>query len=139
MTVREDTTKELTAAKITKWVELSTQESVKTMRKDLEKRAAAIKTRYDAFLEGMRYEYSAATMLPGEYIYRVTGLDAAWTFIVPDLPETYNPSIISQNAVTIAKMEAAWDTRQEEHEVYLGVEDVTKQLIINAYYSCFLE
>ena len=112
MTVREDTTKELTASKITKWVELSTQESVKTMRKDLEKRAAAIKTRYDAFLEGMRYEYSAATMLPGEYIYRVTGLDAAWTFIVPDLPETYNPSIKSQNAVTVAKMEAAWDTRR---------------------------
>ena len=36
-------------------------------------------------------------------------------------------------------MEADWDTRREEHEVYLGVEDAMKQLIINAYDLCWLK
>ena len=78
-------------------------------------------------------------MLPEDYRDRVTGLEVAWTFVVPDLPETYNSAIISQTAVTIAKMEATWDTRQEEHEVYLGVEYLMKQLIINAYDSCWIK
>ena len=40
-------------------------------------------------------------MIPEEYIARVTGLDTAWTFVVPDLLETYNPAIKPQTAVTI--------------------------------------
>ena len=50
MTVREDTIKELTAAKITKWVDRPTQASVETTRKELAKKTATIKTRYDAFI-----------------------------------------------------------------------------------------
>ena len=36
-------------------------------------------------------------------------------------------------------MEAEWDTHQEEHEVYFGVEDATKKLTSNAYDLCWLE
>ena len=110
MTVRKDTIKYLMSTKITKWVNRPTQASVKTTRKELAKRAATIKARYDAFSEGTRYGYAAVIMLLEEYIPRVTGLDMAWTFVVPYLPETYDPAIKSQTAVTIAKMEAAWDT-----------------------------
>ena len=95
MTVREDTIKELTAAEITMWVDRPTQASVKTTRKELTKKAAAIKTRYDTFPEGTCYGYTATIMLPEYYRARVTGLDAAWKFVVPDLPETYDPAIRS--------------------------------------------
>ena len=103
MIVREDTIKEMTAADIKNWVDRLTQAIVKTAWKELAKRAAAIKTRYDALSEGTRYGYAAAIMLPEEYIACVKGLDVAWTFVLPDLPETYDPAIRSQNAVTIAK------------------------------------
>ena len=36
-------------------------------------------------------------------------------------------------------MEAAWDTYQEEHKVYLGMEDAMEQLIIHAYDLCCLK
>ena len=111
MTAREDKIKEMTAADITNWVDRLTQAIVETTRKELAKRAAAIKTRYDVFPEGTRYGYAAVIMLSEEYIARITGLDTAWKFIVPDLPETYNLAIKSQTAVTISKMEAKWDTR----------------------------
>ena len=48
MTVREYTINELTAINIAKWVDRPRHTSVKTTWKELTKKAAAIKTRYDA-------------------------------------------------------------------------------------------
>ena len=66
MTVREDTITKLTAIDITKWVDGPTHAIVKTTRKELRKRAAAIKTRYDAFPLGMRFGYAVAIILTAE-------------------------------------------------------------------------
>ena len=63
MTVREDTITELTETDITNWAARPTHASVKNMRKELTKKAAAIKTRYDAFSLGTRFGYAAAIML----------------------------------------------------------------------------
>ena len=95
MAVIEDTITQLTATDITKWGDQPTHASVETTRKELTKKAAAIKTRYDTFPEGTCYGYTATIMLPEYYRARVTGLDAAWKFVVPDLPETYDPAIRS--------------------------------------------
>ena len=35
-------------------------------------------------------------------------------------------------------MEAAWTTKRKDHEIYLGVEDAMKNLIVKAYKSCWL-
>ena len=62
------------------------------------------------------------------------------TFKPPIQPEPYDPSI---DRVTpdkdIPKMEAAWTTQRKDHEIYLGVEDAMKNLIVKAYESCWLE
>ena len=59
-----------------------------------------------------------------------------WTFKAPIQPEPYDPSI---DRVTpdkdIPKMEAAWTTKIKDHEIYLGVEDGMKNLIVKAYES----
>ena len=67
MTVREDTITELTANDITKWVDRPTHAIVETTRKELTKKAAAIKTRYDVFPLGTRFSYAAAIMLTADY------------------------------------------------------------------------
>ena len=36
-------------------------------------------------------------------------------------------------------MEAKWETRHQDHEIYLGVQDSIKMLIVNAYEPCWLE
>ena len=106
MMVKEYTIKELTAAEITNWVVSPMQASGNTTRKELTKKAAVIKTRYDTFPEGTHYGYAAEIILPEDYRACVTQLDTAWIFFVPDLSETYDPAIKSKTAVTIAKMEA---------------------------------
>ena len=75
MTVREDTITELTATDITKWGDRPTHASVETMRKEMTKKAAAIKTGYDAFLLGTRFGYAAAIMLTAEYKVRVNKIE----------------------------------------------------------------
>ena len=67
MTVREDTITKLTATNITKWVNQPTHASVETTRKELTKKAAVIKTRYDTFPLGTRFGYAASIMLTAEY------------------------------------------------------------------------
>ena len=70
----------------------------------------------------------------------VTTLDIAWKFKVADIPVTYDPIINGRTRETNkAKREADWGVHQEGHEVYLGVEDVMKQLILTAYDACWLE
>ena len=58
MTVREDTIKELTATEITQWIGRPTHASVELTRKELAKKAANIKTRYEPFPEGTRYGFA---------------------------------------------------------------------------------
>ena len=140
MTVREYTIKELTAATITKWIRQPTHTSVELTRKELAKKAAAINTKYEPFPEGTRYGFSAEIMLAIDYRKRVTTLDVAWTFQVPDIPVTYYPLInVRTSETSKAKREADWDLHQEVHEVYLGFEDAMKPLIITAYNACWLE
>ena len=140
MTVREDTTKELTAMEITQWIGRPTHASVDLMRKELAKKAAAIKTRYEPFPEGTRYGFSTVIMLSADYQKRVTTLDVAWTFQVPDIPVTYKLIIDGRTSETNkAKREADWEVHQEGHEVYLVVEDAMNHLIITAYDACWLE
>ena len=134
MTVREDTIKELTSATITQCIGRPTHASVELTRKELAKKAAAIKTRYEPFPEGTRYGFAAAIMLAADYQKRVTTLDLAWKFQVPAIPVTYDPLIDGRTSETNkAKREADWEVHQEGHEVYLGVEDAMKHLIITAY------
>ena len=76
MTVREDTITELTETDITKWATQPTHASVENTRKELTKRAAAIKTRYDAFPLGTRFGYAVAIMLTADYIEKVQKIDA---------------------------------------------------------------
>ena len=75
MTVREDTITELTATDITKWGDQPTHTSVETTRKELTKKAAAIKTRYDVFPLGTRFGYDAEIMLTAEYKGRVDKIE----------------------------------------------------------------
>ena len=92
MTVREDTITELTATDITRWPARPTHASVATSRKELTKKAAAIKTRYESFPLGTRFGYAAAIMLPADYIEKVNKIAAAtlqdtWTFAIPMQPD----------------------------------------------------
>ena len=76
-------------------------------------------------------------MLAADYRKRVTTLDVAWTFQVPDIPFTYEPLIDGRTSDTNkVKKESNWEVHREGHEVYLGVEDVIKHLIITAYDAC---
>ena len=140
MTVREDTIKKLTAATITQWIGRPTYASVELTRKELAKKAAVINTRYKPFPEGKRYGFAAVIMLAVDYQKRVTTLDVAWTFQLPDIPVTYDPLINGRTSETNkAKIEADWEVHQEGHELYLRVEDAMKHLIITAYDVCWLE
>ena len=92
MTVRKDTITKLTATDITKWGDRPTHASVKTTRKELTKKAAAIKEIYDAFPFGTRFGYAAAIMLTAEYKGRVDKIEPleladTWTFKPPEQPE----------------------------------------------------
>ena len=71
MTVREDTITELTETDITKWAARPTHASVEDTWKELTKRAAVIKTRYDVFPLGTCFGYAAAIMLTADYIEKV--------------------------------------------------------------------
>ena len=115
MTVIEDTIIELMTTNITKWVDRPTHASVETMQKELTKKAAAIKTRYDAFLLGTRFCYVSVIMLTEDYkerVYKIEPLELAdiWSFKPPEQPEAYDPSIDGKTAsVKVAKLEAAWE------------------------------
>ena len=79
-------------------------------------------------------------MLAVDYQKRVTTLDVAWTFQVTEIPVTYDPIINGRTSKNNkAKREADWEVHQEVHEVYLGVEDAIKHLIIAAYDAFCLE
>ena len=84
-------------------------------------------------------------MLTADYIEKVKKtdpleIDDTWIFKAPIQPEPYNPAI---DRVTpdkdIPKMETAWTTKRKYHEIYLGVEDAMKNLIVKAYETCWLE
>lgn len=145
MTVREDTITELTATDITRWPARPTHASVATSRKELTKKAAAIKARYESFPLGTRFGYAAAIMLPAYYIEKVNKIAAAtlldtWTFAIPMQPDPYDPAI-NRNTPDkdIPKIEAAWTAKRRDHEIFLGVEDAMKILIAKAFDSCWLE
>ena len=107
MTVEEDTTKEFTDATITQWIRRPTHASVELTSKELAKKAAAIKIRYEPFPEGTRYGFAASIMLAAYYRKRVTTIDVAWTFHVPDIPITYDPLIdVRTSETNKAKREA---------------------------------
>ena len=140
MTVREDTIKELMAATITQWIRRPTHASAELTRKEVEKKAVVIKTRYKPFPEGTRYDFAAAIILAADYRKRVTTLDVAWTFQVPDIPVTYGPLIDGRTSDTNkAKREADWEVHQDGHEVYFGVKDAIKHINITSYNACCLE
>ena len=84
-------------------------------------------------------------MLTADYKERVDKIEPlqladTWSFKPPGQPEAYDPSINGKTAlVKVAKLEAAWEIQRRDHEIYLGVEDVMKQLIVKAYAPCWLE
>ena len=116
MMVQEDTIKELTAVEITQWIGRPTHASVELTRKELAEKAADIKTRYEPFPEGTRYDFAAAIILSEDYRKRFTTLDVAWKFLVPDIPVKYDPIIDGRTSETNkAKKEADWEVHQEGH------------------------
>ena len=127
MTVHEDTITELTETDITKWAARPTHSSVKNTRKELTKKSAAIKTRYDPFPQGTRFGYAAAIMLLEDYAKKVNKIIPAtlavgWVFIAPLQPDPYDPAINRNTPESdIPKMEAAWTAKKKDHEIFLGV------------------
>ena len=102
MMVREDTITELTATDITRWPARPTHASVANLRKELTKKAAAIKTRYESFPLGTRFGYAAAIMLSEYSIEKVNKITAGtildtWTFAPPMQPDPYDPAITRCN------------------------------------------
>ena len=62
-----------------------------------------------------------------------------WSFKLLEQPKAYDPSIDGKTAsVKVAKLEATWETRCQDHEIYLSVKDAMKQLIVKAYAPCCL-
>ena len=84
----------------TQWIRRPTHASVELKRKGQSKNAAAIKTRYKPFPEGIMYGFAAAIMLSEDYQKRVTTLDVVWKFKVPDIPVPYDPIINGQTSKT---------------------------------------
>ena len=84
-------------------------------------------------------------MLTAEYKGRVNKIEPleladTWTFKPLEQPKAYDPDIDGKTAlVKVAKMEAAWETRRQYHEIYLGFKDAMKQLIVKSYAPCWLE
>ena len=105
MTVREDTITELATTDITRWTARPTHASVANSRKELTKKAAAIKTRYNSFPLGTRFGYAAAIMLSADYIEKINKITSGtipdtWTFILPMQPDPYDPDI-TRNTLSI--------------------------------------
>ena len=76
-------------------------------------------------------------MLSVDYRKRVTTLDVAWKFQVPDIPVTYDPIIDGRTSETNkAKREVDWEVHREGHKVYLRVEDAMKHPILAEYGAC---
>ena len=71
-------------------------------------------------------------MLTADYKERVDKIKPlklayTWSFKTPEKPEAYDPSIDGNTAsVKVAKLEAAWETRRQDHEIYLCVKDAMK-------------
>ena len=106
------------AAEITQWIGRPTHASIELTWKELAKKAATIKTRYEPFPEGTRSGFATSIMLAADFRKRVTTLDSAWTFQVPDIPFSYNPIIDGRMSETNkAKKEADWEVQREGHEV----------------------
>ena len=145
MAVREETITELTVNDITKWVDWPMHASVETMRKELTKKAAAIKKRYDVFPLGTRFGYAATIMLTADYKERVNKIEPleladTWSFNPPEQPEVYDLSIDGKTAsVKVAKLEAAWEMRRQDNEICLSVKDAMEQLIVKAYAPCWIK
>ena len=63
-----------------------------------------------------------------------------WNFTALEQPKAYDQSIDGKMAsVKVAKLEAAWETRCQDHEIYLSVEDVMKQLIVKVHAPCWIK
>ena len=84
-------------------------------------------------------------MMTAEYKERVDKIEplelaGTWSFKPTEKPEAYDPPIDGRTAsVKVAKLEAAWETRHQDHEIYLGVKDAMKQLVVKAYALCWPE
>ena len=140
MTIRDKTIKELLVKNITKVMIWPTRVSIEKMRNELAKIGTLIKTTHTAFPEGTKFLFSAVIMTAPEYRKRFTQLGTTWKFTKPNKPATYNPSIkTSASGVTKAQKEAPWKLRRDKHEVYLGIEDMRKEKILQAYYRSLLE
>ena len=146
MAVREDTITELTVADIKKWGDQLTEarecqnnaeRADKKCRHDQNKiwripAWNAVWVRRSDYADG-RIERRVDKIEPLE-------LEDTWTFKPPEQPEAYDPAIDGKTAsVKSAKMEAAWETRRQDHKIYLSVKDEMKQLIVKAYTPCWLE
>ena len=94
---------------------------------------------------GMRFGYAAAIILMADYKERVDKIEPlelvyTWSLKPPEQPKAYDPSTNGKTAsVKFAKLETAWETRRQDHKIYLGVEDAVKQLIVKAYKPCWLK
>ena len=104
-----------------------THASIEKTRNELAKIEASIKTTHTAFPKGTKFRYAAAIITARDYRKRVTAVGSAWTFTNPTNPSTYDPRIKTLTAeLTKAHKKPLWELRRDEHEVYLGIEDVWK-------------
>ena len=73
-------------------------------------------------------------MTAGEYWKRVASLDASWKITNPIKLVTYNPSKKNLTVeIKKSQKEAAWKLRWDYQKVYLGIKDVWKEKIHEAY------
>ena len=84
-------------------------------------------------------------MLTTDYIERVNKIEPleladTWSFKLLEQPKAYDPSIDGKTAsFKVAKLEATWETRCQDQEIYLSAKDAMKQLIVKAYTPCWIE
>ena len=79
-------------------------------------------------------------MMSQEYQKIVNSLDPAWTFTNPTNISAYYPSIKTLTAeLPKAQKGVVWELRRDEHEFYLGIEDVWNGKTLESYNRPWLE
>lgn len=100
-----------------------------TLEKELAVVAATQKT--SLFEGGQRHGHLCNVI--SDEAYGIIINDEDFEFEEPELPEAYNPEILPHMGDVQRKtMEAEWEKRKQHYQVYLGVQEVLRKLIVGA-------
>ena len=110
MTIQDETTKEHLTKTTIKLIGRTTHASIETIRNELDKIRALIKTLNTEFPEGMEFGYATEIMTAREYQKGLISIDPAWTVVKSTKPESYNLSMQKSTAeLTKSNKEVLWE------------------------------